>query len=167
MSRTTPRLELFPITTEHVDDLVRLHADPDVAAWHGGTWSHERATEFAESNMARLERDGAAKWIAYARATGDLIGRGGLSQTVIDGKLCWEVGWTLLRPYWGNGYATEIGHEGVVFAFDELGAREVVAFTEPHNTRSRAVMQRLGMDFVGEIDHGGEHFVLYRTDRHP
>jgi RimJ/RimL family protein N-acetyltransferase len=167
MSRTTPRLELFPITTEHVDDLVRLHSDPDVAAWHGGPWSHERATEFAASNMVRQQRDGASKWIAYEQTTGDLVGRGGLSQTVIADKPCWEVGWTLRRPYWGHGYATEIGREGVVVALDELGADEVVAFTEPHNARSRAVMERLGMNLVGEIDHVGEHFVLYRTDRHP
>jgi len=167
MRRTTPRLELISITTEHVDDLVRLHADADVAAWHGGTWTHARATEFAESNMERLGRDGAAKWIAYARASGDLVGRGGLSLTAIDGKEYWEDGWTLQRRYWGHGYATEIGREGIVVAFDELGAREVVAFTEPHNARSRAVMERLGMDLVGEIDHAGEHFVLYRTDGRP
>ena len=37
--RVTARLRLVPVGTEHVDDLVRLHADPEVAAWHNGTWA--------------------------------------------------------------------------------------------------------------------------------
>jgi RimJ/RimL family protein N-acetyltransferase len=38
----------------------------------------------------------------------------------------------------------EIGRAALAFAVNELGATEVVAFTEPHNRRSRAVMERLG-----------------------
>jgi [ribosomal protein S5]-alanine N-acetyltransferase len=37
---------------------------------------------------------------------------------------------------WGRGYATEIGRAGLGLAFDDLGAGEVVAFTERHNRRS-------------------------------
>jgi RimJ/RimL family protein N-acetyltransferase len=32
-----------------------------------------------------------------------------------------------------------------------LGVDEVAAYTEIHNRRSRAVMERLGMSFVGEV----------------
>jgi hypothetical protein len=39
----------------------------------------------------------------------------------------------------------ELGQAGRAFAFENLGAEEVVAFTERHNRRSRAVMERLGM----------------------
>ena len=66
---------------------------------------------------------------------------------------------------WGRGYATEIGRAGLAFAFDELGATEVVAFTEPHNRRSRVVMERLGMVLVGGIVLDGDPFVLYGLHR--
>ena len=56
---------------------------------------------------------------------------------------------------------SEIGRAGLDFAFGELGAAEVVAFTEPHNARSRAVMVRLGMRHQHEITHGGDRFALY------
>ena len=161
--RVTARLRLVPIGTGHVDDLVRLHADPEVAAWHNGTWTRDRAIEFAQSCQARLDRDGISKWIAYDRLTGDLVGRGGLSRTTVDGALRWEIGWTVHRPCWGNGYATEIGREALFVAFGELGADEVVAFTEPENVRSQAVMRRLEMELAGDIDLGGERFVLYRS----
>jgi RimJ/RimL family protein N-acetyltransferase len=77
---------------------------------------------------------------------------------------------------WGRGYATEIGRAGLALAVEELGAEVVVAFTERHNRRSRAVMERLGMRYVGEFaDRGliegldGVHdsapFALYTVGR--
>ncbi|OAP25741.1 hypothetical protein A4R44_03116 [Amycolatopsis sp. M39] len=43
----------------------------------------------------------------------------------------------------------------------ELGAAEVVAFTEVHNVRSRAVMERLGFTYRHDVPHRGEPFALY------
>jgi [ribosomal protein S5]-alanine N-acetyltransferase len=103
--------------------------------------------------------------MAYDRADGSLIGRGGVSLASVDGAERYEVGWTVHGGLWGRGYATEIGAAGLAFAFGELGAAEVVAFTEPANSRSRAVMERLGMRYAKDITHRGEPFVLYATDR--
>lgn len=58
------------------------------------------------------------------------------------------MGWALRGDHWGQGYATEIGRAGIDYAFGAPAANEVVAFTERHNWRSRAVMERLGMAFV-------------------
>jgi ribosomal-protein-alanine N-acetyltransferase len=62
---------------------------------------------------------------------GELLGRGGLSYKTLEGVERLEVGWLLRRPYWGAGYATELGRAGLDFAFGELGAAEVVAITAP------------------------------------
>jgi RimJ/RimL family protein N-acetyltransferase len=115
----------------------------------------------------RWSADGAGKWIAYDLGTGELVGRGGLSRMDADAEVTgriaaalpgpgWlrdrlELGWTVRSALWGQGYATEIGRAGLGFAFQELGAEQVVAFTERHNRRSRAVMERLGMRLVGEV----------------
>jgi RimJ/RimL family protein N-acetyltransferase len=45
----------------------------------------------------------------------------------------------------GRGLATEAARKSLEFAFVSLGLFEVVAFTVPANSRSRAVMERLGM----------------------
>jgi RimJ/RimL family protein N-acetyltransferase len=57
----------------------------------------------------------------------------------------------LRRQFWGRGYASEIGRAGLAFAFDVLGAQAVVSCTVRHNMRSRAVMERIGMRYAGEI----------------
>ena len=153
--RFTDRLRLEPIGEAHAEDLWRLFHDPAVAEWYG-VWTLEMAQREAAHIASSWQTDGVNKWMAYLRTTGALVGRGGLSRVHVSGQERLEIGWALLRPFWGQGYATEIGRAGVAFAFEELGADEVVSFTETRNVRSRAVMERLGFrysqDFISEAD---------------
>lgn len=153
--RLTARLRLEPIGPEHAEDLWRLHQDRAVAAWHGGRYTVGEARGRATSAARAWESEGVDKWMAYHRATGELVGRGGLSRAEVDGRVRLEIGWTVHSGLWGCGYATEIGRAGLAFAFGELGAGEVVAFTELHNRRSRAVMERLGMRHVRDFTRRG------------
>lgn len=163
--RLTRRLRLDPIGPEHARELWRLHRDPGVARWYGGRWTRGEAWESALHMERAWETDGVHKWIAHDRWTGELVGRGGLSRAVVDSLWCLEVGWAIRECFWGLGYASEIGRAGLEFAFHDLGADEVVSFTEVHNLRSRAVMERLGFGYAREIRHGGEPFALYLIRR--
>ena len=165
--RTTARLRLEPIAPRHADDLWLLHQDPGVAEWHDRTWTRETIDRFVADSVDSWNVDGIHKWIAYDSTTGALVGRGGLSRRVVDGARRLEVGWTVRSELWGRGYASEIGRAALAVAFDELGAREVVAFTEPHNVRSRAVMERIGMTGARPIEHKGVPFVLYTIRPRP
>lgn len=161
-------------------DLWLVHNDDDVAPWYDG-WkpSVEEAEEQAAFMGESWRLHGVHKWIAYDRVSGEVVGRGGLSRTPVDddwGQLYallpsepwvheahpsprpfvahahWlEIGWALRRPFWGQGYAAEIGLAGLEFAFDVLGVQAVVSCTVRHNTRSRAVMERIGMRYAGEV----------------
>jgi ribosomal-protein-alanine N-acetyltransferase len=162
--RTIDRLRLEPIGPQHADDLLALYRDPAVAEWYG-EWTSEQI----EREAARMARGwlvaGVHKWMAFDRFTGERIGRGGLSRAHIDGRECFEIGWALHRRFWGHGYATEIGRAGLAFAFDELAAEDVLSFTEVHNWRSRAVMERLGFSYSKDISIDSEPFALYVLDR--
>ncbi len=164
MEILTPRLRLVPIGLENADELLRIHRDPAVAEWYGEMSDEEvitRAGSFGEQWRA----NGVSKWLAYEKASNSLIGRGGLSRVPMEGREQLELGWALLGAHWGHGYATEIGRAGLDFAFDRLDAEEVIAFTEAHNKRSRAVMERLGMTYSHEMVYNDEPFVLYRIAR--
>lgn len=172
----TERLILTPIGPEHTTDLVELHSDPNVAYWNAGTWSEADAARFATEMSRRWSRDHVGKWIAHRRFDGALVGRGGLSLAVVDGTYGPELGWAIRDRMRGHGYATEIGAAGLRFGFDTRGYREIVAFTEAHNWPSRAVMERLDMQFVkithapGLVEgldgvHNDAPFALYRIGR--
>ncbi len=164
-TRLTARLRLEPIGPEHAGDLWRLHQDDAIGEWYEGRWTQVTAQRTATDMGAAWERDGVSKWIAYDRVTNELVGRGGLSRAVVDGQERLEVGWAVVGSLWGRGYATEIGQAALRLAFEDLDADEVVSFTEPNNTRSRAVMERLGMHYSHDILHNGSSFVLYRRSR--
>ena len=163
--RFTERLRLEPIGPEHAGDLWRLHQDEAVAAWYWGRWTVQMTQERAAQYGRAWEADGVSKWLAYDRGTGEMVGRGGLARVNLAGQDRLEVGWIVRGDLWGRGYATEIGRAGLEFAWDDCAAAEVVAFTEPHNQRSRAVMERLGMRYAGPVGHRGEQFVLYTISR--
>jgi RimJ/RimL family protein N-acetyltransferase len=65
----------------------------------------------------------------------------------------------------GAGLRGEIGRAGLSMAFDELGADEVVSFSESRNHRSRAVMERLGFHYRKHLAINGEPFTLYVIHR--
>jgi RimJ/RimL family protein N-acetyltransferase len=66
-----------------------------------------------------------------------------------------EIGWRLSADYWGQGLATEGARAVVRHAFQTLQLPSLVSFTVPQNTRSRRVMENIGMvrDETGDFDH--------------
>jgi len=176
----TMRLRLDPAGPGSAAELWRLYTDDEVWPWYGSEKPSLEQTEEQARLMGESWRlHGVHKWIAHDRVSGEVVGRGGLSRTPIDddwGQIYaflpaepwvraaysmphpflahanWvEIGWALRREFWGHGYASEIGRAGLAFAFDVLGVQAVVSCTVRHNVRSRAVMERIGMRYVGEI----------------
>jgi len=188
----TTRLRLVPIGPDNAADLWLVHNDDAVVPWYDGWRPSRQEAERTARRIAESWRlHDVHKWMAYDRETGEVVGRGGLSRTPIDddwGQLyallpdeAWvraahvsaapflahahwlETGWALRSAYWGHGYASEIGEASLAYAFDVVGVRAVVSCTVRHNLRSRAVMERIGMPYAGEIRSRGvvegEHHV--------
>ena len=63
-----------------------------------------------------------------------------------------EIGWRLASDCWGNGYASEAARAAVGWLFANLTDDAAWAITHTGNTRSRAVMERLGMRYRPELD---------------
>ncbi|MEO0455163.1 MAG: GNAT family N-acetyltransferase, partial [Cyanobacteria bacterium P01_A01_bin.114] len=60
-----------------------------------------------------------------------------------------EIGWHFRPASWGYGYATEAAQCIIQYGFEEMNLPMIYAVTLPDNTRSIAVMTRLGMQPVG------------------
>ena len=54
-------------------------------------------------------------------------------------------GWRLARRHWGQGYATEGARAALRVGFEQLALSEIVSFTSVLDSRSRAIMERIGM----------------------
>jgi RimJ/RimL family protein N-acetyltransferase len=169
----TTRLIMTPVGWQHIDDLVLLHSDADVAFWTG-RWTRETTESWVRAMASRWAEEGVGKWIAHARADRSLVGRGGFTRFDLDGEVVLELGWAVRDALRRQGYATEIGRAALAWAAEHEPGMPIIAFTEVHNHASEAVMRRLGMRPVGQIRrqgllegrsgiHPDAPFVLYRV----
>jgi RimJ/RimL family protein N-acetyltransferase len=164
-STLTDRLRLEPITLAHVDDMAAMLGDSQVGATMGGVRDRASTEEVVGRQAQRWTDHGFGLWAAYSLQDGGFVGRGGIQHTTVEDQDVVEVGWCLPPHRWGYGFATEIGWAGLRSGFDNQGLDEIVAFTQPFNTASVAVMERLGMSFVRPCVFFGLDHVLYRVGR--
>jgi len=152
---STQRLRLRPWRETDLEPFAALNADPRVMEHFPSVRTREESDTEAGRIMAGLETRGWGFWAVEVVGGEPFIGCTGLSVPKFEAHFtpCTEVGWRLARSAWGHGYATEAARAALAFGFGELGLREIVSFTAVGNTRSQAVMERLGMRRDGEFDH--------------
>jgi len=124
-----------------------LNADPEVMRYFLSTMTRAECDAFVDLIAGLIDERGWGLWALEERSSGEFLGFTGLHAPSFDAHFtpAVEVGWRLARGAWGRGYASEAARAAVAYAFGELGLDEIVSFTVPDNTRSRAVMERIGM----------------------
>ena len=80
------------------------------------------------------------------KETGEWVGRVGPWYPL--GWPAPEIGWTILRRHWGNGYATEAAKASLDYAYNTLGWDSVIHAIIKGNDASIAVARKLGSEFL-------------------
>ena len=175
ITRDTARLRMRQWRKADRAPFAALNADPRVMEHFPSTMSCEASDAMVDRLAAQIETRGWGLWAVEVIDSGAFIGFVGLQipAATLPFSPCVEIGWRLAKEHWGQGYATEAARAALQVGFEPLGLQEIVSFTALRNTRSRAVMARLGMrqaDFtfehpsVPEGHHLREH-CLYRMAR--
>jgi RimJ/RimL family protein N-acetyltransferase len=154
---TTERLTLRGWRPADREPFAALNADPEVMRHFPSLLAREQSDALAEQIESAFARHGWGLWAVELTDSGRFIGFTGLARPSFDAHFtpAIEIGWRLAREAWGRGYATEAARAAAAYAFDALAVDELVSFTAAANTRSRAVMERLGMtrDPADDFDH--------------
>lgn len=80
------------------------------------------------------------------KSSNQLIGLCGLNPYDADAP---EIEWKLGVPYWGKGYATELGRQMIECAFDTTLVKGIYGMAYPENAASRRVLEKIGMKYIG------------------
>ena len=154
-----------------------LNGDPEVMEHFPSTLTPEQSDEMVERMRTTWEQRGYGLWAVEVKATGTFIGFIGLSSPGWEAHFtpAVEVGWRLAKEAWGHGYAPEGALAALDFGFAnvDLPRDEIVSFTTEGNTKSRRVMEKIGLthDPADDFDHpllpdwAGRRHVLYRISR--
>lgn len=153
----TKRLILRQWRAEDLEPFAKLNADPRVMEFFPGLISKEESNAFIKDCFQHIDQWGWGLWAVSLVQTGEFVGFIGLREVSFKAAFtpAVEIGWRLAYEYWGNGYATEGAKATLRYGFEKLHLDEIVSFTVPANMRSRAVMEKIGMnrDPKGDFDH--------------
>jgi RimJ/RimL family protein N-acetyltransferase len=141
---------------EDLAPFAALNADPRVMEHFPSPLTRAESDAFLRERIVSQFADmGFGLWAVEVPEVAPFVGYVGLLVHTFEAEFtpCVEIGWRLAVSHWGNGYATEAARVAIAFGFEEAGLNEIVSFTVPANRRSVAVMERLGMSYVGEFDH--------------
>jgi RimJ/RimL family protein N-acetyltransferase len=161
----TARLRLRMFTPEDLDAMCDIAADPEVIRYIGPGKPLTRAEVFYNltSIINGFRRRGFGRWAVVKKESGALIGYCGLS--LRNEGVGVELAYLLSRSEWGKGIATEAGRASIRYGFERLKLDSIAALTRHENSRSRRVMQRLGMRYARAGQYYGYSCVCYSISR--
>jgi len=147
----TQRVRLRQWRASDREPFAQLNADPRVMEFFPLVIDRQASDAAVDRWQRQIDERGWGLWAAELLASNEFIGFVGLQvpTAAFPFAPCVEVGWRLACAHWGKGYATEAARGALRVGFERLGLLEIVSFTAVGNLRSRAVMERLGMQEDG------------------
>lgn len=157
-SRKTKRLHLRKPNDRDLGFLTDLFSRHEMVAHRPQPFPDSPAQSAArlERDLAHWHKHGFGRW---ALELGDhRIGFGGLAHK--DGIEGLSISYHLHPDFWRRGFAAEFVEEALRIAFEVIGAPRVVGLVRPANPASRAVLERTGFTFEGEVQFAGAPTLL-------
>jgi RimJ/RimL family protein N-acetyltransferase len=144
----TERLILRAWQEADIEPLFALRNDPRVMATLGPLQSREDVVQTFARQSKLQQSLGYCSWVIERRDTPGFIGSCGLQPgpegTPLEGQI--EIGWQLAHDVWGQGFAREAAQASLDWGFAHVPDDAIWAITATINTRSRGLMERLGME---------------------
>ena len=162
----TDRLVLSGWRRDQLDDLVRLHGDPEITRYYsvsGEAWPAEKCATVLAAWIAQFEAERMGKLRVTRKADGVLVGRAGFGTFEATGEP--EIGFTLFRQFRGLGYATEAAASLRDWLFRETAWDHFIGFAHVDNAPSIAVLKRIGMIESGIADFHGMPCLFHRMEK--
>jgi RimJ/RimL family protein N-acetyltransferase len=159
----TERTRLRPFEESDAEEAFAWFSDPEVMRFipSGPDATLEDTRRRIANYRAQQARFGFSKWIILHRETGRAIGDSGLWY-LPDGKRI-ELGFRLARPWWGAGFAVEVGRAWLTWFDAHLPGEPLFADVHPEHARSQRVLSQLGFQpSHSELVHGMTMIILRR-----
>lgn len=138
-----------------VERLYAIFGDPQTNLFNpaGPMPSLDAAQRLLDHWLEQWTTHGYGWWaIARREAPEHIIGFGGIAPLNYLTQRRINLGYRFAVQAWGQGYATEVGRDALVLAFETLGLPEVFGLVRPDHTASIRVLEKLGMQPFGVLD---------------
>lgn len=139
----TERLRLRGFCEGDLDVYAAMMGDAPTVQYLGGkTMTRAEAWRNMALVVGHWTLRGFGFWAVEEKASGALIGRVGLWYP--EGWPAKEVGWTILRERWGEGFAPEAARAARDYFFRTQPDDALISVIHVENAKSMAVAQKIG-----------------------
>ncbi len=145
---STKRLILRDLEESDVDGIFALDSDPEVLRYIGTPVMTERSQAANVIAMIRRQyrENGIGRWAMEEPTTGAFVGWCGLKwEQQVRSFPYYDIGYRLIRSYWGQGYATEAASACLRHGFAVLNYPEICAAVEVEHQASNHVLRKIGL----------------------
>jgi RimJ/RimL family protein N-acetyltransferase len=166
----TERLILREILPTDIDGMFELDSDPKVHRYLGNKPVTDKDQIVKVINFIRQQyiANGIGRWAIIDKSTNDFIGWTGLkfvTELTNNHKNYYDLGYRLIKKYWGQGIATESAIASLNYAFDKLNADEVYAMADCENDDSNKILKKVGLSFIEKFDLDGIEHNWYKIEK--
>lgn len=137
---------------------MEFYGDPEVTKYY--MFEHDPETNCVkgiEKQLWRYKTYNVGLAGLVAKKNNKLIGMCGLLHQSIHDQMYLEVGYGLMKQYWGNGYAIEAAKFCRDYAFKNSMANVLISMIHPDNISSQKVATHNGMAINKTIEYKRHH----------
>lgn len=147
----TDRLLLRAFQESDIENVFKGLSDPIVTKYYGISFDSLAATKEQMTWFKNLEKEGTGKWFAVCSLDNQqFYGAGGLNNLSKEHKKA-EIGFWLLKEFWGQGIMKEAMPLICNYGFNELALHRIEGFVESENTNCKKVMDQLNFNYEGTM----------------
>jgi len=166
----TERLILREILPTDVEGMYQLDADPEVQKYLGNkpVTSREQTVDIINFIRQQYIDNGIGRWAIIDKKSNEFLGWTGLKLVTDEtnhNKNYYDLGYRLIKKYWGKGIATESALASLEYAFDKLDAKEVYAMADCENNGSNKILKKVGLHFIETFNLDGTKHNWYKIDK--
>lgn len=158
----TPRLLLRHFEEGDLEALASLLADPEVMRFSLGKQTLSQAQKTLQNFIKAPSEKCIVQFALVHKESGAFVGFCGIFKQEIDGFRFAELGYRLVRTFWGQGYAYEAAVAVKKHAEEKCGIHELYSIIEPENLRSIRLAENLGAKKWKETLYHGLKVHLYK-----
>lgn len=156
----TERLLVRTYDANDREDFFLLNGDPEVVRFIRPAQSREECDQFLLDVMAAaIATPLFGRWAVQEKTTNAFVGS--FAVIPVENSDRMQLGYALLRPHWGKGYATELTAAGLDYVFTKTDLDIIYGYTEKPNIASQKVLLKSGFRFLEEKKEGEKELAVF------
>ncbi|KTD72462.1 GNAT family N-acetyltransferase [Legionella tucsonensis] len=163
----TKNLIINAPTLADFDNLYALQSDAEVMEYIGqGVRTRAEVMTGLEKAITHYEKHNFSLGCVFEKESGIFVGRAGLIYLAYDdSQPDIEVGYALTKTSWNKGYGMELARALIHWGFAHLSIKKLVGVIHPDNERSRKVLEKAQMNYVGRTNYWNNEVAMYEIHK--